>query len=303
MSKRHGHGAEEMPGQWRFEGEFYDNKRNGFGKLICTDGEIYEGEWKDDKKHGYGKRTFVSGSRYDGEWADGLRCGKGIYFNAKSGVTYDGEWKDDKLNGFVVVRYADGRIYEGAFVDNVKTGSGKEIAPDGTVTFVHWEDGRFVVDSVMRGEDTVNAAAERPDPPVSAPLTDEPLPEPEEKEFDLSPESFAAFMQGGAAAETAPQEEALSAVELMHDFPKRFIYFDQALYGIDTNGVLHISGKMKKNKEIVETYSGRDVSSLSCYEAQNSIILGKDGSVLFADSMWKKGLFADKEIKSRLPEV
>lgn len=52
MSKRHGHGAEEMPGQWRFEGEFYENKRNGFGKLVCTDGEIYEGEWKDDKKLG-----------------------------------------------------------------------------------------------------------------------------------------------------------------------------------------------------------------------------------------------------------
>ncbi len=36
MSKRHGHGKEEMPGKWRFEGEFYDNKRNGFGKLVCT---------------------------------------------------------------------------------------------------------------------------------------------------------------------------------------------------------------------------------------------------------------------------
>lgn len=110
-------------------------------------------------------------------------------------------------------------------------------------------------------------------------------------------------MQGGAAAETAPQEEALPAVELMHDFPKRFIYFDQALYGIDKNGVLHISSKMKKNKEIVETYSGRDVSGLSCCEAQNSIILGKDGSVLFADSSWKKELLADKEIKSRLPKL
>lgn len=32
MSKRHGHGKEEMPGKWRFEGEFYDNKRNGLSE-------------------------------------------------------------------------------------------------------------------------------------------------------------------------------------------------------------------------------------------------------------------------------
>lgn len=292
MSKRHGHGKEEMPGQWRFEGEFYDNKRNGFGKLVRTDGEMYEGEWKENKKHGYGKMTFASGSRYEGEWASGLRSGKGVYFNAKSGVTYDGEWQNDKLNGYVVVRYADGRIYEGGFVDNSKVGGGKETAPDGTVTLGHWEDGRFVVDPVQNGEDA-----------APSPISDTSLPEPEEKEFDISPESLAAFMQGGIADESEPKEEAAPAVELMHDFQKRFIYFNQALYGIDKNGVLHISSKMKKNKEIIEAYSGRAVSGLSCCAAQNIIILGKDGHVLFADSTWKTGLLADKEIKALLPEV
>lgn len=82
MSKRHGHGQEEMPGQWRFEGEFYDNKRNGFGKLVSTGGEIYEGEWKDDKRHGYGKKIHADGSRYEGEWVNGNRHGKGTYYNA-----------------------------------------------------------------------------------------------------------------------------------------------------------------------------------------------------------------------------
>ncbi len=110
MSKRHGHGQEEMPGQWRFEGEFYDNKRNGFGKLVSTGGESYEGEWVNGNHHG-----------------------KGTYYNAARNETHDGEWKDDKLNGYVVVRYGDGRIYEGYFADNVKTGSGKQTAPDGTV--------------------------------------------------------------------------------------------------------------------------------------------------------------------------
>lgn len=293
MSKRHGHGKEEMPGKWRFEGEFYDNKRNGYGKLVCTDGEIYEGEWKDNKKHGHGKKTFASGSRYEGEWSDGLRCGKGIYFNAQSGVTYDGEWKDDKLNGHVVVSYADGRIYEGNFVDSSKIGNGKETAPDGTVTLGHWEGDRFVVDSVQHSEN----AAPSPIPDTSSPKSDE-------KEFDISPESLAAFRQGGIAAESKPAETAAPAVELMHDFHKRFCYFDQALYGIDKNGVLHISSKMKKNKEVVEACNGKSgVEQLAGYGAENIIILGQDGRVVFADSMWKKGLLASKAIKEALPEI
>lgn len=311
MSKRHGHGKEKMPGKWRFEGEFYDNNRNGFGRLVCADGVIYEGGWKDDKKHGYGKMTYASGNRYEGEWVDGLRCGKGIYFNAQSGVTCDGEWNDDKLNGYVVVRYADGRVYEGNFVNNSKIGNGKETAPDGTVTLGHWEGDSFVVDSVLHGGDSVNIAAERPEPPMSAPLTAKSSPEPEEKEFDISPESLADFMNGmgsGSAGEAdgsvcAPSAQDAPAVELMHDFGKRFCHFDQALYGIDKNGVLHISSRMKKNREIIDTCNGREASCLSCYEAANIIILGGNGSVLFADSTWKKGLLADKEIKAALPKV
>lgn len=59
MGKRHGRGEEEMPGQWRFSGEFYNDQRNGFGRLVCADGESYEGEW-----------------------VNGLREGKGVYYNA-----------------------------------------------------------------------------------------------------------------------------------------------------------------------------------------------------------------------------
>lgn len=303
MSKRHGHGKEEMPGQWRFEGEFYEGKRNGFGRLVCADGEIYEGGWKDDKKHGYGKKTFADGNRYEGEFFDGKYCGKGIYYNAAKNETYEGEFRDGKLNGYAVVCCGDGRVYEGTFTDNSKTGNGRETAPDGTVTLGHWEDHRFVVDSVLRGGDSENIAAERPEPPMSAPLTAKSSPEPEEKEFDISPESLAAFMQGGSAAESEPAEEAAPAVELMHDFGERFCHFDQALYGIDKNGVLHISSRMKKNREIIDAYNGRDALCLSCYEAANIIILGGDGSVLFSDSTWKKGLLADKEIKAALPKV
>ena len=304
QGKRQGHGEEEMPGKWRFSGEFYGGKRNGFGKYVSTDGFTYEGEWQEDKKQGYGKEAFASGDRYEGEFFEGKHCGKGTYYNAAKDETYEGEFRDGKLNGYAVVRYADGRIYEGFFVDNSKTGNGKEIAPDGTVTLGHWEGGSFVVDSVLRGADAANFVKEQPEPPTPLQLSDTPLSEPVEKEFDVSPESFADFMKSGIATESKPKEEVTPAVELMPDFQKRFLYFGQALYGIDRNGVLHISSKMKKNKEVIEAYNGRsDVEQLTGYGAENIIILGRDGKVIFADSMWKKGLLSSKAIKEALPEI
>lgn len=247
MSKRHGHGEEEMPGKWRFSGEFYNNMRNGYGKLIYADGESYEGEWK-----------------------------------------------DGKLNGYAVVRYSNGRIYEGYFVDNVKSGSGKIIAPDGSVTVGHWDGDSFVADSVMHGDDTATAPKSQ---------LDKNLPDVEEKECSVSLEGLADFTKDDVDAENEPKEESAPTVTLMPDFQKRFAYFDQALYGIDKNGVLHISSKMNKNKEVIEDYNGSSAGGISCYEAANIIILGNDGSVLLADSTWKKGMLADKEIKALLPEV
>lgn len=314
MSKRHGHGKEEMPGKWRFEGEFYDNKRNGFGKLVCTDGFTYEGEWQADKKQGYGKGTFASGNRYEGEWFNGNRHGKGTYYNAAKNETYDGEWKDDKLNGNAVVRYADGRIYEGSFIDNSKTGNGKEIAPDGTVTFGHWEGNSFVVDSVLHGEDTENAAGEQHEPTTPVPIPDTPLSEseesePEKKEFDMSPESLADFIKSNAASgDVSDSKQAVEgtapSVKLMPDFQKHFAFFDGILYAIDRNGVLHVTGGLKKKSEIAEMYNGREnVTAISFCDHSNIIILGGDGNVIFADSTWKKGLLADKEMKAQLPEA
>ena len=338
MSKRQGHGKEEMPGQWRFEGEFYDNKRNGFGVLVYADGAVYEGGWKDDKKHGWGKKTSAGGNRYEGEYFDGKYCGKGMYYNAARNETYEGEFRDGKLNGYAVVRYGDGRVYEGTFTDNAKTGNGKETAPDGTVTLGHWESNKFVVDSVLRGDDLAEAkeiVSEKesvspelpgeakesitPDLPIEAAFEESPLgsdetsslpdsslPEPAEEEFDMSPESLAEFMKNGAVdeCEAEPEAKAAPKVALMTDFGKRFCYFDQALYGIDKDGVLHISSKMKKNQERIAACNGlRNVEQIAGYGAENIIILGRDKKVIFADSMWKKGLLASKAIKEALPEI
>ena len=46
--------------------------------LIWKDGNRYEGEYINDLKHGFGVYTWADGSRYEGEWKDDNMHGKGL---------------------------------------------------------------------------------------------------------------------------------------------------------------------------------------------------------------------------------
>jgi radial spoke head protein 1 len=39
----------------RYEGEWKNDSRTGYGKMIYKNGIIYEGEWKNNQKSGIGK--------------------------------------------------------------------------------------------------------------------------------------------------------------------------------------------------------------------------------------------------------
>jgi len=50
-----GHGRSVIEAsQAVYEGEFYNFKYHGKGKMTETDGDIYEGEYRNNKRHGYG---------------------------------------------------------------------------------------------------------------------------------------------------------------------------------------------------------------------------------------------------------
>ena len=49
------------------------------GRELCdddgnwhVDGDVFEGEWLDDKANGYGVYVHQNGARYEGEWKDDL---------------------------------------------------------------------------------------------------------------------------------------------------------------------------------------------------------------------------------------
>jgi len=145
-----------------YYGNFKDDHKNGYGKMIWSDKNYYEGEWKDDEMHGKGKYTSVNGSIYNGEMAYGVKNGKGKYTSA-NGDTYDGEWKDGLKHGYGVslfntkdeyrgeykendrhgrgiYKWNNGNVYDGEWQNNNRNGRGKFTFKNGIYIEGNWED-------------------------------------------------------------------------------------------------------------------------------------------------------------------
>ncbi len=54
-----------------FEGQFANNKKNGFGVMNHLDRK-YEGNFKDNLPHGKGKVTYKDGHLVKGVWNEGV---------------------------------------------------------------------------------------------------------------------------------------------------------------------------------------------------------------------------------------
>ncbi len=71
---------EEMIGcglELRPDGSLYEGVRGGPGRVIHKNGDMYEGEWKNNKADGYGTFTTTDGQKYTGDWVGDRKHGKG----------------------------------------------------------------------------------------------------------------------------------------------------------------------------------------------------------------------------------
>ena len=49
----------------QYAGDWYEDKREGFGLMLYNHQESYEGEWLNDKREGWGRMTYRDGSYYE----------------------------------------------------------------------------------------------------------------------------------------------------------------------------------------------------------------------------------------------
>jgi len=121
-------GSYVWPNNDKYEGEWKNGKRDGYGIFVSEDG-TYDGMWVADKQTGNGTKSWVEGDRYVGNWEGNRRYGYGVY-TWPSGSMYDGYWKT-VMHGYGNYAWYDGRVYEGQWNNGTMDGKGMFKFPDG----------------------------------------------------------------------------------------------------------------------------------------------------------------------------
>ena len=138
--KKEGYGVLVYKNGTRYEGVLKNNKHHGYGKLIQLDGEVFIGEWKDGKINGHGVRYHSNGDRYIGSYVNNIRNGNGHYIFA-NGDSYEGNWMNGKTNGKGKFIFKNGNVYEGEFKDNIISGAGVFSMKNGDVYTGNFQNG------------------------------------------------------------------------------------------------------------------------------------------------------------------
>lgn len=104
-------------------GQWTNDKRNGVGIILITNGDEYRGDWKNDQKSGKGILHLANGDVYAGSWVNDKMDGQGNYSWA-NGDRYNGNWKAGYRSGYGTQNYTNGTKYRGQWLNNKRHGDG-----------------------------------------------------------------------------------------------------------------------------------------------------------------------------------
>ncbi|EEF45048.1 conserved hypothetical protein [Ricinus communis] len=138
--KYDGYGVETWAKGSRYRGQYRQGLRHGIGVYRFYAGDVYAGEWSNGQCHGSGIHTCEDGSRYVGEFKWGVKHGFGHY-HFRNGDTYAGEYFADKMHGFGVYQFGNGHQYEGAWHEGRRQGLGMYTFRNGEAQSGHWQNG------------------------------------------------------------------------------------------------------------------------------------------------------------------
>ena len=57
----------------KYTGEYFDDKKEGYGIFEWPDGKKYEGQWLNGKQHGKGTFFTPPNEKIEGTWVEGRR--------------------------------------------------------------------------------------------------------------------------------------------------------------------------------------------------------------------------------------
>ena len=67
----------------KYEGEFENNKKEGYGIYSWEAGHMYKGKYHNNLRHGYGEMFWSDNTFYKGQWENDLQHGSGELFTGE----------------------------------------------------------------------------------------------------------------------------------------------------------------------------------------------------------------------------
>lgn len=107
-----------------YQGEFFQDKRNGVGTFRSAGGGYYEGSWKEGLAHGTGNMYYANGEVYIGNWQMGMKHGRGT-LRSQNGECYEGDFANDEFDGQGQLTYLGGAYYRGQCKNGLMHGKGR----------------------------------------------------------------------------------------------------------------------------------------------------------------------------------
>ena len=84
----------------KYEGEYLNDKKSGFGTFNWAHGNYYTGNYFDDQRNGYGEMYWNDGAYYKGQWERGVQSGEGLLYipgeGMKKGLFVNNEFNGDE---------------------------------------------------------------------------------------------------------------------------------------------------------------------------------------------------------------
>ena len=142
-------------GRYTYFGNLDENNcRTGRGRTVSPDGMTsYDGEYLDDRRNGFGVCYYNNGSiNYVGNWTDNSRNGGGVGYRLSDGTMHAGKW-DNTPDGYGARFDRNGNLIDVSNYENgVRTGKSVSFDENGNIVVSVYENGEKISEFLVDAE-------------------------------------------------------------------------------------------------------------------------------------------------------
>ena len=143
-------------GRYTYFGNLDENNcRTGRGRTVSPDGMTsYDGEYLDDRRNGFGVCYYNNGSiNYVGNWTDNSRNGGGVGYRLSDGTMHAGKWYNNTPDGYGARFDRNGNLIDVSNYENgVRTGKSVSFDENGNIVVSVYENGEKISEFLVDAE-------------------------------------------------------------------------------------------------------------------------------------------------------